>query len=221
MHLNGSGSTSDALIFRKSCAGILLLALVLGSFSAPAAAEEKHMDQQLIAVLKPYWQDLTGKRPAPKAGLYWFEYRVTPPLPSHWPPSQSTTLYYYAYAAGNPSQRPVMDGEHNSLPWARVEVERDPQARPKVTLLRRDLKELGIQGFGPVMQEEAEAHQARGAASAVLLGALTGLPPAGSDEEKTLQKFYCQWRKWNGVIAQELLQRHKDFFRWLACGEGN
>ena len=217
MPRTGSKSFSGTLIIRGSWAGIFLLALALGSFSSAVAAEDKDMNQQIIALLKPYWQELSRKQPAPKTGVSWFEYRVTPPLPSLWPPSPSTTLYYYAYAAGNPIERPVADGEHDSLPWARVEVGRGPQAKPKVALLRRDLKELGIQGFGPVMREEMEAHQRLGIASAALLGSLIALPPAASDEAYTLKTFYCQWQRWNGVIAKELMKNHKEFFRWLAC----
>jgi hypothetical protein len=134
--------------------------------------------------------------------------RVTPPLPSVWPPDGRAGLVAYAYAARfSPG---LSDGEKTAGTWARVVLEDGAPVVKDVTPLRP----LGVQGGRPLQDGELEIARSDQAAIAELEAAARGkkLPDA-----PLVRKYYCFWRSTNGVIAEDLEGRHAAFFRWLAC----
>jgi hypothetical protein len=134
--------------------------------------------------------------------------RLSPPLPSAWPPDGQRRLLTYAYAFRlKPS---IGQGEEIASPWARVitgdgivELEELGHPRP-----------LGLQGVRPLSAEELEIARTAPAAAAELDRLVQGVD---LPEAPPVLRYYCFWRQVNGVLAAELEQRHPEFFRWLAC----
>jgi len=134
---------------------------------------------------------------AKSQGLLW-QWRLTPYLPSTWPPSATTTWTRYAYGAGRDPQ--LADGERISAPWGRIDF-RDSAAT--FTQLGKDVSPKALQGPGPIRPEDAAPLRNSEAVNARVI-TLTGLPDPGLPETRETQAFYRAWFGLNGVIADEI-----------------
>ena len=150
----------------------------------------------------------------PGLSVFW-QYRISPPFPSRWPPDASLQLIYYVYAGGL-SPRSLVDGEYVAAPWGRVEVDRKGKNSPKFILFNNKIKEIGIQGVRPLNIEEKAAYENRESAEAFLAN-LTALPDKKDKSAAELRRYYCMWAKFNGAIIPELRSLHEAFFQWLDC----
>ncbi len=173
--------------------------------------------QQVEALVKTEWGKIRATIPASKSFDHYvgWQYAVSPPIPASWPPDGSGLLYFYAFAyGGNPAR--LADGQFVAAPWARVNVDATGKSAPKLEILRKGIKEVGIQGVRPLTQDqitvlkiqpEFEAQMSR-------LSRDTALPPAATE---ALKSYFTLWCVTNGTIAEQLRPLHKDFFNWVGC----
>ncbi len=163
-----------------------------GCAAAPASTPAIIAPTDAAARTEAVWSGL-----AKSQGLLW-QWRLTPYLPSEWPPSATTTWTRYAYGAGRDPQ--LADGERISAPWGRIDS-RDGAAT--FTQLRKDVSPKAIQGTGPIRPEVAAPLRSSEAVNARVI-TLAGLPDPGLPDTGETQAFYRAWFALNGVIADEI-----------------
>jgi hypothetical protein len=199
-------------------AGLALFLLLIGNHGIPGEVK-RAMRDDFKALLDAQWEKVkpavTIKRGEdPGLRVFW-QYRISPPFPSCWPPDASLQLIYYVYAGGlSPSS--LVDGEYVAAPWGRVEVDRKGKNSPQFILLTSKIKEIGIQGVRPLREEEKATYENRESAEAFLAN-LTALPDKNDKSAVELRRYYCMWAKFNGAMIPELRSLHKGFFQWLDC----
>lgn len=122
-----------------------LLSVVLAIFVAtPCFAQDTASIADELA--KTAWKDVRAK------GSGW-QYRVSPPFPATWPSSKDAPVVFYVYATKfNPMR--IMDGVHVAAPWAEIQVDPTNASPPKVTIKKKKLVDIGIQGVRPLKKEE-------------------------------------------------------------------
>ncbi len=200
-------------------AGLTMFLLLIGGHGIGGEVKPA-MSDDFGALLDAHWEKVkpvVAIKPEEDPGLsvFW-QYRISPPFPSHWPPDASSQLIYYVYAGGL-SPRSLVDGEYVAAPWGRVEVDRKRKNHPKFILLTGTIKEIGIQGVRPLNEEETATYKSRESAEAFLAN-LTALPDKKDKSAAELRRYYRMWAKFNGAIIPELRSLHKGFFQWLDCG---
>jgi hypothetical protein len=180
------------------------------------------MESTAIKNFKPLldaeWRKMESKmevQPKRPPGVFW-DYVISPPFPSIWPPDKNSCLYYYAYAAGHDLRGGLADGVHLSAPWGRVEVEIGRRTSLKFKPLASKIKAIGIQGVRPISKDELAIYERKESAE-TYLGTLTTLPDENEKGVSELKKYYCTWCNHNGVIVEEIRVHHTQFFQWLGC----
>ena len=199
---------------------VLSLFLMLIESHAIGGEVKVITSEDLKTLLDAQWENVKpivpirpGEDPR-RGGVFW-EYRISPPFPSHWPPDVNLQLFYYVYAAGlGPST--LVDGEHVAAPWGRVEMDPRGPGGAKFTRLSEKLREIGIQGVRPLTQEEVAIFKKKTAAQAYL-ATLTSLTDENEEAVRMLQQYFCKWCQFNGGIVAEIRSAHKQFFLWLGC----
>jgi len=203
--------------------GIILTALslflMLNGSHAIGGEVKLNMTGDFKTLLDAQWKNIEPVVPIrpgedPGLGVFW-RYRISPPLPSHWPPDGSLQLIYYVYAAGL-SPRRLIDGEYVAAPWGRVEVDPRGTGGPKFRRLSEKLREIGIQGVRPLTHEEAAIFQKEATAEGYL-ATLTSLPDENGKALSMLRQYFCTWCQLNGHIVREIRPAHEKFFLWLGC----
>ncbi len=197
----------------------LSLFLLLVSNQVIAGEAKLTMKSDFKELLDAQWKNIkpvVAVQPGedPGRGVFW-EYRISPPFPSHWPPDGSLQLIYYVYAGGSSPLR-LIDGEYVAAPWGRVEVDPRGSGGPKFMSLSKKLKEIGIQGVKPLTKEEAAFFEKEAAAEAYL-ATLTSLPDENEKDVRMVRQYFCAWFQFNGHIVREIRPAHEQFFRWLGC----
>ena len=196
----------------------LLFLLALFDIYSTCQAMETTLLEHLKPELDAEWQKIEPKiKSLPKGlqGIFW-QYVISPPFPSMWPPDSNSSLCFYLYAVGHDIRGRLADGAHVSAPWGRVEVDLRSKTPSKFKPLTSKLKAIGIQGVRPVSKDEAAVYERREFAE-TYLGTLTTFPDEKEKAVLDLKKYYCTWFNHNGVIAKELHAHHKEFFHWLGC----
>lgn len=163
-----------------------------GCAAAPAPTPAIISATDAAARTEAVWSGL-----AKSQGLLW-QWRLTPYLPSEWPPAPTTTWTRYAYGTGRDPQ--LADGERISAPWGRIDSR---AGAATFTQLSKDVSPKAIQGTGPVRPEDAAPLRSSEAVNARVT-TLTGLPDAGLPETRETQAFYRAWFALNGVVADEI-----------------
>ena len=201
---------------RKFVIGLAVLAVTLLSYLGHAQTMHNQPFKDLLDAQWKNVKPIVPIRPGedPGLGVFW-EYRISPPFPSHWPPDGSLKLIYYIYAAGL-SPRALVDGEYVAAPWGRVEVDPRGTGGPKFRHLSEKLREIGIQGVRPLTQEEAAIFQKKAAAEAYL-ATLTSLTDKIEKDVRMLRQYFCTWWQFNSHIVKEIRPAHEQFFLWLGC----
>lgn len=197
----------------------LYLFLMLSGSHAIGGEVKLTMTSDFKTLLDAQWKNIEPVIPIrlgedPGLGVFW-EYRISPPFPSHWPPDGSLPLIYYVYAAGL-SPRRLVDGEYVAAPWGRVEVDPRKAGGPKFRRLSEKLREIGIQGVRPLTPEEVAIFQKEAAAEAYL-ATLTSLTDKNDKDVGVLRQYFCTWCQFNGHIVREIRLAHEQFFLWLGC----
>ena len=142
--------------------------------------------------------------------------RVTPPIPSNWPPQQRRSVTFYAYGEYQElfNHGPSLS---RSAPWAKVIVEEGLPAR-KVIL---------ASALGPVVHGEGSVPLGRETADRKIQIIRDGESrlsnfiawksiPADAAEVKAIREYYCQWALTDRT-AELIKDNHRAFFAWLAC----
>jgi hypothetical protein len=169
--------------------------------SAPMTTTYAALAKAAFAPLAPA---IDASRGPPK--IFWRE-ALAPVVPSSWPPNGVVVRYVYARAIGG-----ISDGERIAAPFARIVSA--PGAAPRVETLATSLIDLGVQGVRPVRASELPARsldEVEAEVIALTAAAATSPPPSA------IKTAYCFWKKFNGVIADPIAARHREFFGWLAC----
>jgi hypothetical protein len=162
-----------------------LLTLAL-SFQGPSLFADAVPDA-VTSLVRAEWQKISS---SDSKGPPFWSVRVTPGIPCAWPVKEGGSLCYYAYAAALDPQ--LADGERTAAPWAKVTADPAQKTPPKLEVLMKEAKEIGIQGVRPLNKEEIGAAR----------------DPKDS---------FCFWVRNNGVIAGELKKLHRQFFDSLEC----
>ena len=198
--------------------GLALFLLLIGNHGIGGEVK-RTMRDDFRALLDAQWEKV---KPAitlkagedPGLSVFW-QYSISPPFPSRWPPDASLQLIYYVYAGGL-SPRSLADGEYVAAPWGRVEVDRKGKNSPKFIPLTNKIKRIGIQGVRPLSEEETATYENKESTEAFLAN-LTALPDKKEKSTAGLRKYYCTWAKLNGAIVTEIGSFHRGFFKWLDC----
>ena len=211
--LRSADSREKALVF-----GVLIFCLAC---APKTAVNPTSVKEQVGALVKQAWQEIKRATPRPKPsdaagppGDVGWDYVISPAFPSAWPPDGKGLVYYYAYATG--LRMGLMDAEVVAAPWGRVKVDATGKQAPQMEILRKQLKEAGRQGVRPLKQEEIDIYKGKDAVEAQvsLLSRATSLKDV---DAAALQRYYCQWLKDNGTVADEIRPFQIEFFKWLAC----
>ncbi len=153
-----------------------------------------------------------------KGAVYWYP-KVTPPLPTNWPPQKPRSLTYYAYAE---YQELHVHGPtfRRSAPWAKVVLNEDKPAEK--LLLAADIGPV-VHGEGSVPLTEERANRKRqiikdGEAHLAKFVRWIGI---SNDKAEVLaiREYYCQWALTDHT-ADLIKENHRPFFEWLACPRG-
>jgi hypothetical protein len=196
----------------------LLFLFVLFGIYSTCEAMAPTLLEHLKPVLDAEWQkiDPTIKsQPKDLRGIFW-QYVISPPFPSMWPPDSNSSLWYYLYAVGHDIRGRLADGIHVSAPWGRVELDIRGKTPLKFKPLASKLKAIRIQGVRPINKDEATIYERRESAE-TYLGTLTTLPDENEGGVLDLKKYYCTWSNHNGVMVEGIRPHHMQFFQWLGC----
>lgn len=181
---------------------ILAIQLItLATFgAAPSFAQEtaSKVDQLIEAT----WKDVQPK------GSGW-RYRVSPPFPVSWPASKDAPIVFYVFAT-KLDPRHIMDGEHVAAPWAEIELDPKDTASPKITIKKKRLVDLGIQGVRPLSKEETAAYKTMDIAQDAVIS-------SSGKKNAVIRSAYCAWIKNNSVIFRQIEPVQRSFFDWLEC----
>ena len=202
---------------REPKLGIWGLALSALFLLSGAAMESQSERQQVEALVKAEWGKPRAAIPAPKSFDQYvsWQYAISPPVPASWPPDGSGLLYFYAFAYGaNPTR--LADGQFVAAPWARVRVDATGKSAPKLEILRKDIKGVGIQGVRPLTQDQITVLKTGSECEAQMfkLSQGTSLPIADTE---ALRSCFTLWCATHGTVVEQLRPLHKDFFNWIGC----
>ena len=191
------------------------LALLLFLLAGAGKKEVRPVSEAFKTVLDARWSKLAvpASEPTDRPGVCW-SWRLSPPLPSEWPPRKESRLVYYAFAEGFDLN--IMDGVRVAAPWARLEIPVSGSAPPLLTPLLDSVKELGIQGVRPISADEL-AKSGGWEPIETVLGKLMAHPDEADRTRERLSAYYCFWSRNNGVISEAIRPYHEKFFDWLKC----
>jgi hypothetical protein len=146
----------------------------------------------------------------------WSDEKLEVPFPAVWPPDGGRRVLYYVFSrALDPSLADAERIGSVSGYW----TEASDGTRATFTKLAGAVVELGIQGvqaLGPADAKILDRREVVGQRLKEMMGR-SSLPDEGSPEAAEVRKFYCAWRRLNGVLAGALAKRQAPFFRWLKC----
>jgi hypothetical protein len=142
--------------------------------------------------------------------------QVTPPFPTNWPPQQTRSVTYYAYAEYQEALRhgPILA---RSAPWAKVVLIEGMPAN-KVILADALGPEVNGEGSVPISRELADRK------IQIIKDGEARLPdfvswqaiPNDKAEVIVIREYYCQWILTNRT-ADLIEESHRAFFQWLSC----
>ncbi|WP_263383114.1 hypothetical protein [Granulicella arctica] len=127
--------------------------------------------------------------------VFW-DVRLTPGLPTAWPPNGA--LIYYAYAAGRHPAL-LIDGERITAPWATFNLVGNYLTFRR---LGDNPQTIGTQGVRPLSPDEITL-------------ATQQEPVAAPTHLDHARPYYRLWSNTNGIIAQHLRPGLPEFFQWI------
>ena len=138
-----------------------------------------------------------------------WNYYISEPFPSVWPPESDLYLIYYAYGEGFGLMSNLQDGIIVSAPWARIDFDYINQKVMNTTILLKKLIPIGSQGIHAMDGKEIGAFEHAISLENYLL----------LEEEKRsikhLKDYYCLWIKHHKIIFDKIMPEHKEFTSWL------
>lgn len=213
-----------AILVLTACAAPRETEITPSTFGAGLVALESVSEEDLSGFLASDWSkfDPYAKRAydvflAKEVPLYW-QSRLTPPLPTQWPPTPVRSVTYYAYAEYEHSRMhgPVYS---RGAPWAKV-VLVEGQLPQKTILASAPGPAVHYEAGEPISVEQADrASQVWKAGSAALPRFISWQAiPDDAAEVSIIKAYYCQWAARDGT-ARLVNEQHRGFFEWLACPE--
>ena len=192
---------------------LAFLSLVCSSGPAMNPNDIKKQVEAAEALVKAEWRKI--KEPAGPPGQFvgWSP-AVSPALPAAWPPDGKGQIHYYAYAYGfRPS---LSDAQVVGAPWARVTVDATGRASPRLGILTRKVKEIGIQGVRPLRTDEIPVAKSYDAVEAELYK-LSRQTSLANIDTSAIKRYFRHWCDTNGTMAEQIRPLHKAFFDWVGC----
>lgn len=138
-----------------------------------------------------------------------WNYYISEPFPSVWPPAKDLFLVYYAYAEGFSVTNALQDGIIISLPWAYIEYDYKNKKVLNINILSKTLKPIGSQTIQAMDGKEIGAFNHAISLETYLLT---------SEEDRSikhLKDYYCLWIKHHKVLFDKILSKHTSFTDWL------
>ena len=138
-----------------------------------------------------------------------WNYYISEPFPSIWPPQSNLFLIYYAYAEGFCLSSSLQEGVVVSEPWARIDYDYKNKKVLITKILTKQLIAIGSQGIQVMDGHEIGAFDHAISLENYLL----------SNEEdrsiKHLKDYYCLWIKHHKTLFNKIMPEHKEFTSWL------
>jgi len=138
-----------------------------------------------------------------------WNYYISEPFPSMWPPESDLYLVYYAYGEGFGLLNNLDDGIVVSAPWAKIDFDHINQKVSNTTILLKKLIPIGSQSIQAMDGKEIGAFEHAISLENYLL----------LEEDKRsikhLKDYYCLWIKHHKVIFNKIMPEHKEFTSWL------
>jgi hypothetical protein len=217
-HSVGVQQVKRLKFYNATFAFLLLYFASLWSFAMagelPGRQVESLVKQSWIAIQKEQPGVASRDASGQPTGVVGWQYVVSPPFPCEWPPNGQGQICYYAYASGQ--RFGLVDAEVIAAPWGRVLWDATGKKPPRIEVLGKVLKEAGVQGVRPLLQQEIAVYQTAKVAEAKLL-LLSRTSSLKSDAAPTIRRYYCRWSKDNGVAVGQIQPLHPGFFNWLDC----
>jgi len=173
-------------------------------------------DKEFRPILDGDWEGIKSKsvfftdEEVNKSEIFW-NYYISEPFPSQWPPSKNISLIYYIYGEG----QNLSDAFHDSLlisaPWAKIEYDFHNNSILNKEILCEKLSIIGTQGIRPMNGHEVGIFD-----HAISIGKYL-LTEEDQRSAKHLKNYYCLWIKYHSILIKEIFPNHKDFFTWLSC----
>jgi len=191
---------------------LLLVAALLAGAAAPAArmssatvtAKAKTALEDVFKQRSLAGNEEIKKTPNSEFRRFPWQVNLSPIFPAAWPPEGKSVIYGYARAFDTG----LHDAERVGNIWAEARLSGEAV---KIEAVHAAIEDLGPQGFRPIGRDDPvialnEIAQDR------LLAA-----KSEKDFDEDVRKFYCRWRRYNGVIAAKIEPLQQGFFGWLAC----
>ena len=137
-----------------------------------------------------------------------WNYYISEPFPSIWPPQQDLFLIYYAYGEGFCLSSTLQEGVIVSEPWARIDYEYKNSKVLDIKILSKKIIPIGSQCIEAMNGHEIGAFDHAISLENYLL----------SKEDRSikhLKDYYCLWIKHHKTFFEKIMPDHKDFTHWL------
>ena len=138
-----------------------------------------------------------------------WNYYITEPFPSVWPPAKDLYLIYYAYAEGFGLTSNIQAGVLVSAPWARIDFDYINQKVISTNILQKKIVPIGTQNIQEIEGKEIGAFEHAISLENYLLQ---------KEEERSikhLKDYYCLWIKHHKIVFEKIMPLHKEFTSWL------
>ena len=146
-----------------------------------------------------------------KSGKTMYQAKFTPFFPTEWTGSTFTKWVSYVYASG--FEVSVVDGERTSKPFAKITFNPATQTAA-LEKLSGKLEDGDIQGIKPLPKESLEILKTAQEVEKILLQIKNRAALSDGDVKK-VAAFYEFWKKYNGVIYQDIVNNHSEFNTWI------
>jgi hypothetical protein len=138
-----------------------------------------------------------------------WNYYISEPFPSVWPPASELFLIYYAYGEGFSVSNALQDGIIVSAPWARIDFDYLDKKVLKICVLTKKLIPIGSQSIQAMDGREIGVFDHAISLENYLLT---------KKEERSikhLKDYYCLWIKHHKTLFNKIMPEHKEFTSWL------
>lgn len=170
-------------------------------------------DKEFRPLLEENWKNIKARTTSSiddddQSEITW-NYYISEPFPSVWPPDSNLHLIYYAYAEGFGIMTSLHDGIVVSEPWARIEFDYIKQKVLNKTMLSEKIIPIGSQGIQAMNGKEIGAFDHAVSLENYLL------TKKEDRSIKHLKDYYCLWIKHHQIIFDKIMPEHKEFTSWL------
>jgi len=138
-----------------------------------------------------------------------WNYYISEPFQSIWPPQSDLFLIYYAYGEGFGLSNSLQEGVIVSAPWAKIDFDYKNNKVLNTGILTKKLIPLGSQSI-----EAMDGHEIGVFDHAISLENYL-LTKEEERSIKHLKNYYCLWIKHHKTLFDNIMPEHKEFSLWL------